>query len=185
MAVRQWRRRRYLLLIPLTLLMMLLLVDLPYDNPIRMGVHFFLAKLTIVSDEWLTEAPAFPLSWRDDVGIILKSGYGTRERISPWLESAQHTCDLIIVADFATKSGNHYNYHGRRLPVQDVMAMMLDQGWLPQDSHPRLDKYRKLNKAITVGNSALARNLSTSFGWELDAMKVRRGPPSFHDAVLC
>ena len=40
---------------------------------------------------------------------------------------------------------------------------------------PRADKYKNLKAAVSAGEDGLARNYSSSFGWELDAMKVTTG----------
>lgn len=184
---------------------------LPYDNAVRLSVRFNTHKILaslfgpLRSDRWLLyEVPAFPLDWaHGDVGIILKTGYGTRERAVAWLEALPAVGknwgtnaigignveeNVVVVGDF---DGEVHISLGREgadpqdefvLKVHDVIGDILqsDQGRKETSSQqsisssPRGAKYRTLGATIAAGEQALARNLSRSFGWELDAMKVSR-----------
>lgn len=163
------------------------LTTLPYDNPVRLSFRFnfnilssFALPPSPVSDDlWLFRSrAAFPLNTpSDDIAVIVKSGYGTRDRIAAWLEAHKdmHLSNLLVVADLSTKFlGSHYRYDDREMPVYNMIAWMLERRVLPLRSsrHPRLRKYSRLVNAITSGRTDVAQDLCRSFGWELDAMKV-------------
>lgn len=240
------RRRSLLSALHLALLAALVLLCaqealLPYDNPVRLSVRFnaHRAYASLVEpllaraggrDRWLWDRegpPPFPLDWaRGDVGVVLKTGYGTRERAVAWLEAlpAAVFCDeqhgggsigigvgedgygvgsssveenVVVVADFEgevriprrrrQQQQQQQQEQEQEIPrtlqdrddddalvlkVHDVVAEVLrsEEGF---SSAPRGVKYRTLSATIAAGEEELARNLSGSFGWELDAMKVR------------
>lgn len=126
---------------------------------------------------WLSKPAAYPVNWKEDVGFIMKSGFGTRDRIPPWLEAVRELGDLVIIADYATKAGEHYVYakDGRHMPAHDVVGTLFDQGVFTDAElkHPRAEKYRNMSGAIARGDAEAAMKMSQDFGWELDAMKVR------------
>lgn len=81
--------------------------------------------------------------------------------------------DLILIGDFATQPGQDYRYRDQRLPVHDVLAWMIEKGYMAEYlDHPRLQKYDNLTRAIHREDVDAAREMCGSFGWELDAMKV-------------
>ncbi|EER25784.1 hypothetical protein CPC735_042280 [Coccidioides posadasii C735 delta SOWgp] len=171
------RLRWRFLVLTLPASLFLLWTALPYDSSIRLALRFNLNALgsPFTSQRLFVKPPAFPVTISKDAGIILKSGFGTKDRISAWLEWHQERSfvDILVVGDFATQPGQHYNYSGRQLNVHDLLALMLENGSLPPGlSHPRLLKYSNLTAAIATGDTNLALELSKSFGWELDAMKV-------------
>ncbi|KMU87805.1 hypothetical protein CIHG_05574 [Coccidioides immitis H538.4] len=176
-----WGRLRWrFLVLTLPASLFLLWTALPYDSSIRLALRFNLNALgtPFASQRLFVKPPAFPVTISKDAGIILKSGFGTKDRISAWLESHQERSfvDILVVGDFATQPGQHYNYSGRQLNVHDLLARMLENGSLPPGlSHPRLLKYSNLTAAIATGDTNLALELSKSFGWELDAMKFISG----------
>lgn len=188
---------------------------LPYDNAVRLSIRFNAQKAfaslvgPLQSDRWLLryeEPPAFPLDWaaaaRGDVGIVLKTGYGTRERAVAWLEawlsSAIFSGDenghvegnnVMIVGDFEGKVRVSRGRAGPAddalvLKVHDVVAEVLlqceqdhsDERLAPEgafSSTPRGEQYMTLRAAIAAGENEQAMSLSESFGWELDAIKVK------------
>ncbi|PLB55921.1 hypothetical protein P170DRAFT_52950 [Aspergillus steynii IBT 23096] len=178
MPLRRWRA---LLLSPLLLLVLYSL--LPYDHPVRLSVRFNLnaaaaAVPTPFPDRWwlADHHAAFPVTLRDEVAVVVKSGYGTQGRIAPWLQAheAADLDNLLLVGDFSTPPGDPYSYHGQPVQVHDIVARMLHNSSLPANfAHPRLSKYANLTGAIASGDADTARDLSRSFGWELDALKVR------------
>lgn len=185
-----WRRRRrsllgLRLLTSAALVALLLWATLPYDNALRSSARFNAHRLLgllrgpLRNERWLYEPPAFPVDWPKDVAVILKTGYGTRERALAWVEALPSGIspeNVIIVGDFdaelATRGGARSG-----LRVHDVIATVLDGklGACEDARCPRADKYMNLRAAISAGEDDLARNYSSSFGWELDAMKVRAG----------
>ncbi|KAE8149387.1 hypothetical protein BDV25DRAFT_2876 [Aspergillus avenaceus] len=178
-----WRRyvsRRLRVFFGLLLLVLLLWIMLPYDHPVRLSARFNVKAFSTALSSylwgrwWLTEQRGFPVSLSDDVAVLLKSGFGTRDRISAWLEAHEHVdfTNLLLVGDFAMQPDHLFGYHGRRLPVHDMVAWMFERGYLSVDlDHPRLTKYSELSAAVANDDLATARELSNAFGWELDALK--------------
>lgn len=183
MAIR-WTKllgRRFLRLAVVAFILYACIITiLPYDNKHRVGVLHQLNRLTSAApksvDKWLTQTPA-PLwtNWKEDVGIIVKSGYGTQHRMPAWLAGARNADnDIVLIADFATGPGEQLLHRGRKLPVYDVIGNMVEQGALTSGDLglERVKKYLKMAEAIKAGYLEQAKELSKSFGWELDAMKV-------------
>lgn len=182
-----WRRRRrsllgLRLLTSAALVILFLWASLPYDNALRSSARFNTHRLVnflqgpLRNERWLYEPPAFPVDWSRDVGIILKTGYGTQERAPAWIEALPTGIspeNVIIVGDFdaqlATRTGARSG-----LKVHDVIARIMDEKLVVcEDARcPRAEKYMNLKAAVSAGEDELARNYSSSFGWELDAMKV-------------
>ncbi|KAK0636624.1 hypothetical protein B0T17DRAFT_483723 [Bombardia bombarda] len=179
-TTRRQRRFLRLLVLPIAFLSVLFSFILPYDHPIRLAVYFNLSSLssflfTTTDNRWISRPPLYPFNWSEDIGVILKSGFGTQHRIAAWLDAVQTVGDVLIVADFETKQGGHYSHPqtGQTLPVHDAVALTLGGGALPSSllTHPRVEKYAKLWAAINGGDLDEARVMCKSFGWELDAMK--------------
>ncbi len=83
-------------------------------------------------DKWLFEPPAFPLDM-DDVGIIIKTGFSTQERLRARLdafEDAHLQGGIILVGDYSTAPGAHFNHRGQELPVYNPLAVMIESGSL-------------------------------------------------------
>ncbi|KAI7787791.1 glycosyltransferase family 31 protein [Diaporthe eres] len=182
-----WRRRRRsllglrLLTTSTALVILFLWATLPYDNALRSSARFNTHRLVtflrgpLRNERWLYEPPAFPVDWSRDVGIILKTGYGTQERALAWIEALPTGIspeNVIIVGDFdaelATSGGARSG-----LRVHDVVARIAGEKLVECEGArcPRAEKYLNLKAAISAGEDRLARNYSSSFGWELDAMK--------------
>lgn len=184
MALRWHRPGRSLftlrLLTSFIIVSILLYTILPHDNLVRLSLRFNAQKLTgfltgpLKTDHWLYEDPAFPVDWSCDVAIILKTGFGTQERARAFLEALPVGISpetVLVVGDFQTElivaDGDFQQ--PRTFEVHDVVAdVVRNHG----SSYPRGAKYRTLAATIAAGEHGLARNLSRSFGWELDAMKV-------------
>lgn len=155
---------------------------LPYDAEYRLYLNMRIRESRWTpppSDlTWMSRRAAYPVNWREDVGFIMKSGFGTQHRIPAWLEAVRELGDVVLIADFATKPGAHYVYakDGRQIPVHDVVGTMLEQrvfSGAELASSPRLEKYRNMSAAIARGDANAAKEISKQFGWELDAMKAR------------
>lgn len=161
---------------------LLLWLVLPYDNTVRLAFRFNLERLKSAAtsrshEGWVYAPPEFPVDLGEDVLVILKTGYGTRERVPAWLDSLSSVNefkDITIIADYASQPGSHFRYQDQDLPVHDVVKRSLGHETLSAyQSHPRVLKYGQLAKAVADGDDALGLQLSRSFGWELDALKVR------------
>lgn len=120
------------------------------------------------------------MDWPHDVAIILKTGYGTKERAVAWLEAMPVGIDpasILVVGDSDFELELEL---GGEIPqvvkVHDVVGEVLEDKPCLQSRYktpcPRVEKYRRLMVAISAGKDELAGNLSSSFGWELDAVKV-------------
>ncbi|KAM0446704.1 hypothetical protein ACHAO4_009204, partial [Trichoderma viride] len=76
---------------------------LPPGSPIKLSVTFNTFRLlnslrasTTNRDAWLDQRPApYPLSLREDVGYIIKTGYGTRHRVPALINAFSHSGDLL------------------------------------------------------------------------------------------
>lgn len=182
-----WRRlRRSLLslrlLTSVVLVVLFLWATLPYDNTVRLSARFNTHRLVaflrgpLRNERWLYEPPPFQVDWSREVAIILKTGYGTQERALAWFEALPTAIspeNVIVVGDFdaelPTRDGARSG-----LKVQDVIARIADERLAAREDarSPRVEKYMNLKAAVSAGEDGLARNYSSSFGWELDAMKV-------------
>jgi hypothetical protein len=177
------RRRRFLRLLSLLCIFALVAcalfaMTLPYDAQFRLWVNMLIreSKWTPRASDltWMGWPARYPVDWRTDVGFIMKSGFGTQHRIPAWLEAVREVGDVVLIADFATKAGAHYTKDGKELPVHDVVGSMFEQGvFVGADlEEPRAVKWRNMSDAIARGDAEAAKEMSKSFGWELDAMKV-------------
>ncbi|KAG8165806.1 hypothetical protein KVR01_004358 [Diaporthe batatas] len=185
-----WRRPRRApsglrLLASAALIVLFLWATLPYDNALRSSARFNTHRLITLlrgplrNERWLYEPAPFPLDWSCDVAIILKTGYGTHERALAWIEALPSGItpeNVVIVADFdaqlATRTGSRSG-----LKVHNVIQRVVDEGAMVCGGArcPRADKYLNLKAAVSAGEDELARSYSSSFGWELDAIKFLPG----------
>ena len=156
----------------------LLWTVLPYDNGLVLLVrwHFKGAvDALIVKDEWLFESPAFPLDM-DDVGLVIKTGFSTRERLLARLvafEDAHIQGRVVLVGDYSTAPGSIFNHSGLEIPVYNALAAMIESGsFLSRPNAPRLQYYSNLAAAISSGKEELAQTIGETYGWELDIMKA-------------
>ncbi|KAL2017366.1 hypothetical protein VTK56DRAFT_2289 [Thermocarpiscus australiensis] len=176
-------RPRSLTCLALAVFLFLWLV-LPYDNVARLAFRWNFKALTAAwtprpSERWVYAQPEFPVDLGQDVLVILKTGYGTRERVPAWLDSLSNVNafrDILVIADYASQPGGHFQYRDQELPVHDMVKRSLSHRALSaHKSHPRVLKYRQLAKAVASGDDALGLQLSREFGWELDALKFISG----------
>ena len=156
----------------------LLWMILPYDNGLVLLFrwHFNNISNALTSnDKWLSALPASPLNM-DEVGIIVKTGFSTQERLIARLDTFEDTrnqSNVVLVGDYATVPGAHFNHNGLEMPVYDALAWMIQAGYLSsQPQASRLQYYLNLTAAISSGNTDLARTIGETYGWELDIMKV-------------
>lgn len=179
------RRRFILLLASLFITLSATYLLLPPSSPIKLCVNFnasrFLNALrasTTNRDAWLDQRPApYPLSLREDVGYIVKTGYGTRHRVPALINAFSRIGDIlgeensnfIVVGDWTAANVTVDGSPG----VHNVVKLMMESkaGSSLRD-HPRFGKYRSLQEAIDSADEDRASELGQSFGWELDALKV-------------
>ncbi|KAK4239369.1 hypothetical protein C8A03DRAFT_42978 [Achaetomium macrosporum] len=154
-------RPRSLLCLGLVVFMFLWLV-LPYDNTVRLAFRWNLKRLESAltsrpSEQWVYAQPRYPVDLGQDIMVILKTGYGTKDRVPPWFDSlsaVNEFRDILIIADYEGDRGHYpdaFEYHGE------------------------VGKYNNLREAINEGDERLALRYCKAFGWELDAMKFISG----------
>ena len=157
---------------------MLLWTVLPYDNGFVLLVrwHFNGAVEALTAKrKWLFDPPVFPLDM-DDVGIVVKTGYSTRERLLARLETFEKSYiqgGVVLVGDYSTTPGAHLNHSGLRIPVYDALAATIESGsLLSRPDALRWQHYLNLSAAISSGNEELGQLIGKTYGWELDIMKA-------------
>lgn len=159
----------------------LLWMVLPYNNAFVLFVRWHLKSIKntlgrpAANDRWLSQPPAFPLRL-DEVGLVIKTGFSTQERLLArlaTLEAGRNPTNVVLVGDYATQPGEHFSLNEQHMPVYDVLAPMLENVSLSlRLTSPRLLQYLNLTAAITSGKTDLAHQIGKSNGWELDIMKV-------------
>lgn len=156
----------------------------PYDSDVRSALRF---QKTIVanyiqhkypSDKWLLGAQKYPIDPLRDVGVVIKTGYGTRRRVPQMLNAyykEEFAGDMVIVQDYPV-ADNEKNYtlpDGKKVPALDIIGWMLEKKLLAgKENLERISKYKHLAEAIEGEEWFLSEELSKEIGWELDAMKV-------------
>ncbi|TFB06505.1 hypothetical protein CCMA1212_001845 [Trichoderma ghanense] len=185
---RATRRRLTLLFASLVLLLSTTYHLLPHDSHVRLSVNFNASRFwnalrasATDRDAWLRQRPApYPLSLRDDVGYLIKTGYGTRHRLPALIEAFGRTGDIlgdehqnfIVVGDWTPTNRTADGQPSMYNIVDMLMETKLDPSL---QGHPRLSKYRSLQEAIDSGDEGEANKLGQEFGWELDALKFIMG----------
>lgn len=177
------RLRRFSVLLLLSFLVgnTVLFLVLPYDNPLVLAIRFNVASLEnwmrgdgIAKDAWLYQPARWPIDYREDVGLLIKTGYGTRHRLAAQLEALDLTpedTDAFVVVGDWTPSGNG-TYAG--VPVQNAVGGLMEMPEMRRHrDHPKFREYLSLRHAIEKGDDAVAMEVGKNFGWDLDALKVR------------
>ncbi|KAK0727844.1 hypothetical protein B0T26DRAFT_146874 [Lasiosphaeria miniovina] len=182
-----WRRTRHRLHVRLRTLLYVTIggllfawLCLPYDNTIRLAIRFNVKRIQAAlggrpSENWVFAPPRRPINLREDALVIVKTGYGTQQRVQAWFESLSDKSELhdfLLVGDYTSQPHKHFVYRGQELPVHDVVNQTLSQKVLSnQQMHPRVIKYQELTAAIESGDKEHSLELAKSSGWELDALK--------------
>ena len=162
---------------------------LPPDTPVFLLTHWwgvcvrhFFRPAGSVSDWYFTSEGRHPVSYEKDVGILIKTGYGTRERLDAQLEGLGlgewDPERAVVVADFGVDNGP-----GQPVIKDAVGELMEYSKAFGLSDSPRFEKYRGLQKAIQAGNEKEAIEIGKKYGWELDALKVS-SPFSQHTPIL-
>ncbi|KAK6958245.1 hypothetical protein Daesc_001042 [Daldinia eschscholtzii] len=155
----------------------------PYDSPPR---SFFRFQHNVVqdyyqnalpSDSWLYKPQPYPIDPINDIGIVIKTGFGTKKRVPAALKalsSESLNADTIVVQDFPLfpDQKNFTLDNGKEVPVIDIIGWNLERGALSgQEQQERVMKYTTLADAVDGEEWMLADTLGKDMGWELDAMK--------------
>lgn len=180
-------RSRIQILSALGILFVLYLLT-PYDSPIRAAFRF---QHTVVddylqhkfpSDAWLFKNQKYPVDPDSDVGILIKTGYGTRHRVPKLLAALGNETmnnDMVVLQDHPILAHENFSLpNGKKVPAVDILGWMLATKQLPGKEHvERVTKYLHLADAIEAEEWFVSDGLSKEIGWEMDAMKVRRVMP--------
>ncbi|KAI1661039.1 glycosyltransferase family 31 protein [Daldinia decipiens] len=131
----------------------------------------------IPSDSWLFKPQSYPIDPNNDIGIVIKTGFGTKQRVSAALQalsSESLNADTIVVQDFPLfpDQKNYTLASGKEVPVIDIIGWNIERGSLRgQEQQERVMKYINLADAVDGEEWMLADTLGKDMGWELDAMK--------------
>ncbi|ORY62461.1 uncharacterized protein BCR38DRAFT_395395 [Pseudomassariella vexata] len=183
-AVRPSRSRLQLVLCVSVLFIFYLLT--PYDSQIRSFLRF---QHNIVddyiqhnhpSDRWLFKPQRYPIDPNQDIGIIVKTGYGTRDRVPQVLAALGNETfmsDMLVVQDYPLLRRQNYTLpNGKSVPSVDIIGWMLENKMLAgKERVERVTKYEHLADAIEAEEWFVSDGLSKAIGWELDAMKFISG----------
>ncbi|KAI8956759.1 glycosyltransferase family 31 protein [Daldinia sp. FL1419] len=129
------------------------------------------------SDSWLFKPQPYPIDPSNDIGIVIKTGFGTKKRIPAALQalsSENLNADTIVVQDFPLfpDQKNYTLANGKEVPIIDIIGWNLERGSLNgQEQQERVMKYATLAEAVDGEEWMLADTLGKDMGWELDAMK--------------
>lgn len=151
---------------------------LPPDCGIFLIIHWLgvcirsYLRPTSSVDSWLLSSPGpYPVDFESRVGILVKTGYGTRERLQAQLEGlglGEWDAErAVVVADFARGGG------GGRPEIRDAVGELMEylRPWGLAETD-RFRKYGELRDAIEAGDEESAQLIGRNVGWELDALKV-------------
>lgn len=162
-------------------------IFLPYENPFILFLRFTRSRVSFLflssadDERLLLEHPGrFPFS-DGQVAYIVKTGYGTQERVPALLEASEGMGigtdkypedDIVVVGDFA----GELEFRGRSVAVHDMVALVMEHEAVVKtgtNDTDRIRKYREMTRAIQEGRTDEAQQYSKTVGWELDALKVR------------
>ncbi|KAI8629207.1 glycosyltransferase family 31 protein [Xylariaceae sp. FL1651] len=158
-------------------------ITTPYDGSLR---SFFRFQHNVIenyyqgqhpSDAWLFRKPRYPIDLNSDVGVIIKTGYGTKQRIPVALKALSNEsffADTLVVQDFPVlPDQKHYTLaNGKNVSVVDIIGWNLKRGALKGREHlERIYKYKNLAAAVEDEEWVLSEGMGKAIGWELDAMK--------------
>lgn len=137
----------------------------------RAAVNFNAARLgsSVRGDAWMQVPGRWEVELTSDVGYLIKTGYGTRERVKPMREAY-----ASILGDEGVLVVGDWDGEGVTDALDRGWAMMEEFGVdLGQGPPRRRRKYAMLKAAVDAGDEEKALELGREFGWELDALKVR------------
>lgn len=183
---RRVRRRLRLMSITAFVIFSFFHLILPADSPVRLAFYFNASRLfnwvrgaATDRDAWLWKTAQYPVDLRNDVGYLIKTGYGTRHRVPGQLEAFAQTGNFlgeegrgfIVVGDWTTVNETDAKVMGVTVhdAIRKVMETKIDS---QMQEYPRFVKYKSLQDQIEAGDEAKALKIGSSFGWELDALKV-------------
>ncbi|KAH7269802.1 uncharacterized protein BKA55DRAFT_532432 [Fusarium redolens] len=182
---RRTRRRLRSILILILISTFIIYSILPHDSAIRLAFVFnisrffnFLRGAATNRDAWLWKSPRYAVDLKNEVGYLIKTGYGTRHRVPEQLAAFEATGgflgkegeSFLVVGDWTTV--NHTDAKLIGVTVHDAIKRVVETKIRGKvDDYPRLVKYRRLQAKLQVGDEEEALKIGQSYGWELDALK--------------
>lgn len=160
-------------------------VSLPFDSPILSWLRLRTSKLFGAlrspndDERLLLELPGrFPFT-DEEVAYIVKTGYGTQERVPALLEASWRTRarseyeedNILLVGDFTAE----FVSQGRTVVIHDMVAAAMEHDAVVKTTNKNTErayKYGNMTLAIKDGKKKEAEEYSKAVGWELDALKV-------------
>lgn len=170
-------------IVTIVLSLVLIWSCLPYDNKVVLIIRIksekirYFAKGTFSSHDKHANPPGtYPVEI-SEVGMIIKTGYGTRDRLQARLATlgeGWNVGNTIIAGDYAstkTRQGDLLK-NADEMEVHDVLEGLLDDEAVDQDSR-RMILYRRLQKVIEgLDVEEEIPDDVRGMGWELDILKV-------------
>lgn len=155
----------------------------PYDSKFRSALRWQGTIATdyvqhkYPSDKWLYKNQKYPIDPAQDIAIVLKTGFGTRNRVPSVLAAlGNETLDsqVLIVQDYPVIAKRPvFTASGKSVPTVDAIGWMIKNNKLVgHGKNERIMKYEHLSDAIEDEDYFMADTLAKGYGWELDAMKV-------------
>jgi len=172
-----WRRLCLAILLSFTFAC----VFLSYDNILVLQarsyadiIEHYIKETSVLRSKHYIQAND-PIS-TEDIGLIIKTGYSTRERLPARLQTLGYwnLDGVAIVSDYETEISilDGDGVTGRQVQIHDALAGIMSEEWIEPSSR-RVKQYREFNEAVKNASSSnpIHHDLLT-FGWELDIVKV-------------
>lgn len=172
------RRRSHIAIAGILLLVVVWLVT-PFDSFIYLMPKYYLSWpfADRLSDEQVIshQPPPHPVDMLSDVVVVMKSGYGTRDRIQGWLDAHKDHVNLdkvLLVADYVANFSITAQGQKRTLQVHDAVRFTIDASVppLPPDAK-RVKNYNDFQDALAAGDAERLDRYSKEYGYDLDVMK--------------
>jgi hypothetical protein len=110
-----------------------------------------------------------------DLGLIIKTGYSTQDRLKAKLGALgnhRNASDVVLVSDYEISDGLALKLNGNPILLHDVISQLLKDGF---DASPKMQQYDKLRESLKLGLSQTTKDVN---GWEVDTLKVGYFPSS-------
>ncbi|ETS86300.1 hypothetical protein PFICI_00128 [Pestalotiopsis fici W106-1] len=158
----------------------------PYDSSLRSTLRW---QSTVASDyvqhlhpddKWLFKEQKYPIDPSQDIAVIVKTGFGTRNRVPNVLAALGNETldnDVLIIQDYPVNTRKPYiTGNAKTVETVDIISWMVQNHKLADHGkNERLMKYEHLVDAIEDEDYFMADTLAKGYGWELDAMKFISG----------
>ncbi|KAL8414320.1 hypothetical protein RB594_005519 [Gaeumannomyces avenae] len=173
------RRRRSYIAIASIFVVFTVWLTTPFDSFVYLMPKYYLSWpfADRLSDEQVfsNQPPPHPVDMLQDAVVILKSGYGTRDRIQGWLDAHVKHLNiekLFLVADYEANFSITAQGGKHTLQMYDSVRFTIDASVppLPPDTK-RVKNHNDLQNAIAAGDTERLDRFTKEFGYEIDVMK--------------